>query len=152
MSKRPVVARAKELRRQLTLPEGLLWRFLRSRPGGFKFRRQHPLGPYVLDFFCREAGLAVEVDGAAHNMGDNPARDERRDVWMAAQGVRTLRIAASDVLGEMEAVMAAILLACAERAPPPRAARSPSPANAGEEQAPPPRFTRSPSPRNRGEE
>ena len=133
MSERPNVARAKELRRQLTLPEGLLWRFLRSRPGGFKFRRQHPLGPYALDFFCREAALGIEVDGAAHAMGDNPARDERRDAWLAAHGIRTLRIAASDVLGEFEAVTQAILLACAERAPPPRSARSPSPANAGEE-------------------
>jgi very-short-patch-repair endonuclease len=130
---RPITARAKQLRRDLTLPEGLLWRFLRSRPSGFKFRRQHPIGPYVLDFFCHGAGLAIEVDGMAHDMGDNPARDVRRDAWLEAQGVRTLRIAASDVLAEFEAVAKAIVLACAERAPPPRDARSPSPGNPGEE-------------------
>src|SRR5688500_6816025 len=111
--KRPSVTRAKQLRRQLTLPEGLLWHFLRSRPGGVKFRRQQPFGPYVLDFFCRETGLAVEVDGTAHNMGDNPERDLRRDEWIAEQGIRTLRIAASDVLEEMEAVTGAILQVCA---------------------------------------
>src|SRR5688572_8565709 len=130
---RPIIARAKQLRRQLTLPEGLLWQFLRTRPGGHKFRRQHPLGPYVLDFFCRGAGLAIEVDGAAHGMGDNPERDARRDAWLEGEGIRTLRIGASDVVEEMEAVTAAILQACAERAPPPRSARSPSPGNPGEE-------------------
>ena len=131
--KRPAVLRAKQLRRQLTLPEGLLWQFLRSGPGGFKFRRQHPIGPYVLDFFCREAGLAIEVDGMAHGMGGNPERDLRRDAWTAEQGIRTLRIAASDVLEEMEAVTRGILQVCGERAPPPPFRRSPSPGNPGEE-------------------
>jgi very-short-patch-repair endonuclease len=131
--RKPSAAKARRLRRQLTLPEGLLWRILRSRPGGFKFRRQHPVGPYVLDFFCFEAGLAVEVDGIAHAMGDNPQRDFRRDSWLAGQGIRTIRFAASDVLEEMEAVTRAILDACARRAPPPPVGRSPSPANAGEE-------------------
>jgi very-short-patch-repair endonuclease len=73
------VTRARQLRRQLSLPEGLLWRELRARPGGFKFRRQHPIGPYTLDFFCHRSALAVEVDGIAHEMGDNPQRDARRD-------------------------------------------------------------------------
>jgi very-short-patch-repair endonuclease len=129
----PTVIRAKQLRRQLTLPEGLLWRFLRSRPGRFKFRRQHPFGAYILDFFCFDAGLAIEVDGIAHDMGRNPERDLRRDSWLAEQGIRTIRFAASDVLEDMEAVTRAILDVCAERAPPPPAGRSPSPANAGEE-------------------
>ena len=69
----------------------------------------------------------------AHSMGDNPVRDLRRDAWTEEQGVRTLRVAASDVLGEFEAVTTAIIQACAERAPPPRDARSPSPRNRGEE-------------------
>ena len=129
----PIVARAKQLRRQLTLPEGLLWQFLRSRPGGFKFRRQHPIGPYVLDFFCTEAALAIEVDGVVHGMGDNPERDIRRDTWLEQQGIRTLRIGASDVLGEFEAVTRGILGVCSERAPTPRVARSPSPRKRGEE-------------------
>jgi very-short-patch-repair endonuclease len=109
------VRRARQLRRRLSLPEGLLWRELRARPGGFKFRRQHPVGPYTLDFFCHQAGLAIEVDGLSHEMGDNPARDERRDRWVAKQGMMMLRVTAADVLGEMEAVLRLILHLCRER-------------------------------------
>ena len=111
------VTRARRLRRQMTLPEILLWRELRARPGGFKFRHQHPFGPYTLDFFCHAAGLAIEVDGASHEMGDNPARDERRDRWVAGQGVMTFRVTAADVLGEMEAVVRMVVHLCGERSP-----------------------------------
>ena len=88
------VARARRLRRQMSLPEVLLWQQLRARPGGFKFRHQHPVGSYLLDFFCHAARLAVEVDGVSHEMGDNPARDERRDRWLAKQGILTFRVTA----------------------------------------------------------
>jgi very-short-patch-repair endonuclease len=109
------VWRARALRRAMTLPELLLWRQLRLRPGGWKFRRQHPSGPYVLDFYCDAAALAIEVDGAAHDMGGNPLRDEARDRWLAARGIRTLRIPAREVLADVEPVVTAILAACAER-------------------------------------
>ena len=111
------VWRARKLRRQLSLPEGLLWRELRARPGGFKFRHQHPLGPYTLDFFCHEAGLAIEVDGISHEMANNPARDERRNRWLAERGVMTFRVTAADVLGEMEAVLRMVVHLCRERSP-----------------------------------
>ena len=111
------VARARRLRRQMTLPEVLLWQQLRTRPGGFKFRHQHPVGPYVLDFFCHAARLAVEVDGVSHEMGNNPARDERRDRWLAELGILTFRVTASDVLGELEAVVRMVMHLCAERTP-----------------------------------
>jgi very-short-patch-repair endonuclease len=62
------------------------------------FRRQHPLGRYVLDFYCDTARLAVEVDGAHHFEGDRPERDSDRDVWCRSQGIETLRIPAADVL------------------------------------------------------
>jgi len=114
-------------------PEILLWQHLRTRPGGFKFRRQHPAGPYVLDFFCREAALAIEVDGDAHGMGENPRRDDRRDAWLAARGVATLRFLASDVLRHLDAVALHVRQTCALRAPPPPCGRSPSPAKAGED-------------------
>ena len=68
-----------------------------SRLGGLKFRRQHPFGPYVLDFYCTALRLAVEVDGLAHSTGSQPQRDRRRDNWLAEQGVRTLRLSALDV-------------------------------------------------------
>ena len=116
---------ARKLRRKLTLPEGLLWRELRKRPGGLKFRRQHPAGPFVLDFVCMQARLAIEVDGEAHNRGSNPHRDEARDEWLMNQGYRTLRIAARDVLDNLEGVIVLIVNACqplhqVSLGPPPR--------------------------------
>ena len=75
------------------------------------------MGPYTPDFFCHSAGLAVEVDGISHDMGDNPIRDERRDRWMAGQGVMTLRVTAADVLAEMDAVVRLIVHLCRERSP-----------------------------------
>jgi very-short-patch-repair endonuclease len=82
----------------MSLPEVLLWRELRRRSGGIKFRRQHPIGRYVVDFYCAEAKLGIEVDGIAHEMGDRPVRDEQRDAFIAQQGVVILRIPASDVM------------------------------------------------------
>ena len=72
-------------------PEARLWMALRKRAGGgLRFRRQHPIGPYVLDFYCDSAKLAVEVDGFAHVTGDHPERDLRRDAWLAGErSVRT---------------------------------------------------------------
>lgn len=87
----------------MSLPEVLLWKALKGRKlKGLHFRKQHPLGPYVLDFYCDAEKLAVEVDGSSHGFGDRPGRDERRDVWIAAQGVATLRIPASLVLGDVD--------------------------------------------------
>ncbi|UYY59817.1 endonuclease domain-containing protein [Sphingomonas sp. S2-65] len=96
---------AKRLRRNLSLPEALLWRELRKRPSGLKFRKQHPAGPYVLDFFCAGSHLAVEVDGEAHERGDSPVHDAARDAWLNSQGVRVCRILAADVLADMDAVV-----------------------------------------------
>ena len=91
------------LRRRLTLPEGLLWRALKGgKADGLKFRKQHPIGPYVLDFYCHDARLCVEVDGASHGFGNRPALDTRRDAWLADRGIRTLRISASLVLDEVD--------------------------------------------------
>ncbi len=91
------IEQARRLRRRMTPPEIALWQHLRTRPGGFKFRRQSPAGPYTLDFYCREAAVAIEVDGCAHGMGDNPGRYERRDSWLAAQGLLTLRFPAAEL-------------------------------------------------------
>jgi very-short-patch-repair endonuclease len=94
---------ARTLRRGLTLPEGLLWRAIKGRKlDGLHFRKQHPIGPYVLDFYCDGAKLAVEVDGQSHSFGRRPERDERRDAWLAAKGVRILRISAALVLQDVD--------------------------------------------------
>jgi len=89
----------------MTPPERLLWRRLRLlREQGVHFRRQHPIGPYVLDFYCAKSKLALEVDGVGHSMGDRPERDSRRDDWLADRGLRVYRVAAVDVLRDPDAV------------------------------------------------
>jgi very-short-patch-repair endonuclease len=112
-----VVKRSKSLRQTMTLPEVLLWNILRGRRSGARFRHQHAAGPYVMDFYCPEAALCVEVDGKAHDMGTNPARDEARDAWLAEQGIKTLRIPAEEILRDMEPVVALIREECAARSP-----------------------------------
>lgn len=90
--------RAKALRRDLTPPELILWSRLKRRmPDAPIFRRQHPLGPYILDFFCPAARLAVEVDGASHSGDVQTAHDQRRDAWLRNRGVTVYRVAASSV-------------------------------------------------------
>src|SRR6476661_1139792 len=87
----------------MSLPERLLWGQLRRKQTGLRFRKQHPAGPYVLDFYGPEAGLCIEIDGQSHDFGFR--RDELRDRWLASQGVRTLRISATDVLRNLEGVV-----------------------------------------------
>ena len=108
------MAKARTLRRQMSRPEARLWQILRTRPEGLKFRRQHPVGPYVVDFYCAGARLAVEIDGVAHEMGDNPDRDLRRDAWLSAKRIRVLRIPAADLYGDIEPAVQMILASCTE--------------------------------------
>ena len=107
-----VVIRARELRRRPSLPEGLVWRELRQRPNGLKFRRQHPVGRYVVDFYCAAARLVIEIDGQSHSMGDRPHRDERRDEWIRRQGLRVIRFDAADVMNDLASVVTVITSAC----------------------------------------
>uniref|UniRef100_B0SVZ8 DUF559 domain-containing protein n=1 Tax=Caulobacter sp. (strain K31) TaxID=366602 RepID=B0SVZ8_CAUSK len=112
------IARARELRKDMSLPERLLWAELRgSKLDGLRFRRQHPMGPYVFDFFCGAARLAVEVDDNAHEMGDQSERDAVRDAWMTERGIRTLRIPAEWVLDSVDIAVAAIRSDLAEHSP-----------------------------------
>ncbi|MBX9796257.1 endonuclease domain-containing protein [Sphingomonas sp.] len=111
------VRQSRRLRRAMTLPEILLWQALRDRPGGLKFRRQHPSGAYTLDFYCSDARLAIEVDGEAHSRSDRPARDAVRDAWFADRGIATLRLAAADVLRDLDAVVRGIVAQACARLP-----------------------------------
>jgi len=98
----------------MTLPEVLPWEQLRGdRLNGLRFRRQHAVGSYILDFYCSAA--AVEVDGTGHEHPDQDEHDKRRDSWLAQNGVRVLRIAARDILNDeaMEGVLARIAEAAA---------------------------------------
>jgi very-short-patch-repair endonuclease len=106
---------ARQLRREMTPSEIALWLALRSNESGLRFRKQKAAGEYVLDFYCAPAKLAIEVGGEAHNRGDRPQRDERRDAWLAAQGVRTLRYTARDVATNLDGVMLQITAIALER-------------------------------------
>ena len=105
----PTIRHARVLRSEMSLPEVLLWRVLRSRPGGLKFRRQHPAGPYIADFFCHDAKLIVEIYGEAHGRGDRPERDRGRGAWFTERGFDVIRIPAAEALRDMDAVIAAIV-------------------------------------------
>ena len=112
--KNETVLKARALRRNMTLPEGMLWLELRKRPGGVKFRRQHPIGNYIVDFYCPAVRLVVEVDGLSHEMGFRPERDTRRDLWLHGQGLHVTRFRAVDVLRDLNSVVLAILVAARE--------------------------------------
>ncbi|WP_371136525.1 endonuclease domain-containing protein [Novosphingobium sp.] len=111
----------------MTVPERLLWQALRQRPAGLKFRRQHPIGPYVADSCCLSARLAIEVDGMAHDAAVRAARDEVRTKFMNDNGFRVLRVSAQRVLADATATAEAIAALVASPlhrpadGPPPRA-------------------------------
>jgi len=98
---------AREMRHQPTPAEALLWQRLRNgQLNGFRFRRQHVIGPYIVDFYCRAAQLVSEVDGEVHR-GQVEA-DEIRDGELRMRGLRVLRFSNGEVLGNVEAVLEVI--------------------------------------------
>jgi very-short-patch-repair endonuclease len=120
------IQRARELRNKPTEVERFLWRHLRLRQiDGYKFRRQRPIGKYIVDFVCLEKFLVIEVDGGQHD-GEN-FYDTERDSWLRSQGFTVLRFWNHEVLSGTEEVLAVIQKALST--PPP----SSSPASAGEE-------------------
>ncbi len=109
----------------MTDAEQLLWRHLRNRQlSGFKFRRQHEIGHYIVDFACAETLLIVELDGGQH--ADQVVYDERRTLQLQAMGYRVLRFWNNDVLLDIESVLTVILDVLASPAP------HPNPLPAGE--------------------
>jgi len=121
----PEVYAARRLRKAMTLPEVLLWQRLRGKTSGIKFRRQHPIGPYVVDFFAGEAKLVIEIDGASHDARQD--YDAARSAYLTNKGLRILRVAAADVLRDPDgaaasiAALAALPLHQPAAGPPPRA-------------------------------
>ena len=115
------LAFARELRQQQTDAEQLIWRLLRDhRFLDLKFRRQHPLKPYVLDFYCCEARLAIELDGGQHNEPAQRRKDQTRSRFIQSQGIRVVRFWDHDVLLNTEAVLEAIVRAVEEIRPSPK--------------------------------
>ena len=107
---------AQRLRRTMSVPEARLWNKLRGRePGKPIFRRQHPIGPYILDFYCAKARLAIEIDGVSHDMGSRPQRDARRDAWLEKHDVTVMRIPASELTKQIDEAADAIVRMAAER-------------------------------------
>ena len=116
------------MRREPTEPEKRLWtKLIRSQLGGYKFRRQSVIGPFIADFLCPRKALIVEVDGDTHAAGSDDARDEA----LNAMGYRIIRVANHDVVQNIEGVCAAILGAL-ERAPDRWASPHPNPSPEGE--------------------
>ena len=109
-NRRNNVPAARELRRQLTPAEAVLWRALRGRRlGDAKFRRQHPVGPFVLDFCCPNERLGIELHGPIH--ASQVEHDTNRENLLEASGYRVLRFANDEVLGDLESVLERIRLA-----------------------------------------
>jgi type I restriction enzyme M protein len=100
---------ARKLRTTQTDAEKLMWGLLRNRRlADYKFRRQYPLQPYVLDFYCHERSLAIELDGGQHNTDHTRTSDDRRTCFIAKQGIRVLRFWNHEVLQDTDAVLEAI--------------------------------------------
>jgi very-short-patch-repair endonuclease/DNA modification methylase len=104
--------RRRTLRREMTEPEKQLWRALRNRQMGVKFRRQHPIGAYIADFYSRDAHLVVEIDGSTHFEPDAMEYDRQRDAYMRALGLDILRFTAQEVQENLEGVCLAIQNQC----------------------------------------
>jgi very-short-patch-repair endonuclease len=101
---------ARTLRKNQTEIEGHLWQFLRGRQlGGYKFRRQHPIGAFIVDFYCPEKKLAVELDGDQHAEPGHISYDENREAILDKEGVKVLRYWDSDVLNDTNSVLDDIL-------------------------------------------
>lgn len=92
----------------MTPPEVRLWVQLRRNAQGLRFRRQHPVGPFVLDFYCDSARLAVEVDGQQHALGQAVLHDIERDEWLALRRIRVVRLPAWLVFQDMDAALRTI--------------------------------------------
>jgi very-short-patch-repair endonuclease len=106
---------ARRLRKSMTRAEVLLWSSLRRDSFGFRFRKQHPVGPYVADFACVEAKLIVEVDGATHGTDEEIAYDMRRTQRLEAAGWRVVRVWNGDVTGNLAGVLDQISAALDEQ-------------------------------------
>jgi len=104
------ISSARGLRRQQTEPERILWNKLRSlQLDGFKFRRQHPIGEYIVDFINLERKLILEIDGGHHNEEQIQEKDEKRTKWLEGEGYRVLRFWNNDVLTNTEGVFLSII-------------------------------------------
>jgi len=100
-----IFSQAKTLRKQQTFAEEILWHYLRTKPYGFKFRRQHPYSIYVLDFYCYSLKLVIEVDGSIHNLEEVKQKDKSRQKQLESEGLIFLRILNEEIIKTPEKVI-----------------------------------------------
>ncbi len=109
---------ASYLRKNATDCECILWRHLRNRKfATYKFRRQHPIDPYVLDFYCPALKLAIELDGSGHDSRLRETHDKTREKFLTAQGIAVVRFWNHQIREELDSVLEPIWLALENRAP-----------------------------------
>ena len=99
---------ARSMRKQPTDAEALLWRRLRGKQLGVRFRRQHPVAGYIVDFYCADARLVIELDGGGHAEAKQRDYDQRRSEVLERHGLRVLRLWNPEVVGSLEAVLEVI--------------------------------------------
>ncbi len=107
----PLLQHAREMRHPQTPAEATLWRALRDRRLKYKFRRQHPIDKFITDFYCAEAKLCIEVDGASHLAAEQKEYDAARTAYLEEQGYKVIRFTNSDVRYSLAAVVDAIVRA-----------------------------------------
>jgi very-short-patch-repair endonuclease len=110
-----VLQRSRDFRHPLTSAEAKVWQAVRNRQLGFKFRRQHPMGRFITDFYCAEARLVIEIDGDTHAAPDQAAYDSARTAWLEERGYKVVRFQAWEVDRNLEGVLEAIRRACEAR-------------------------------------
>jgi imidazole glycerol-phosphate synthase subunit HisF len=99
---------ARQLRKNMTEAEKLLWNYLKDNPKGFKFRRQHPLSIYIADFYCYKAKLVIEVDGNIHNEEEVKRNDEARQQYIEQNGLTVVRFTNKEVFSNIDEVLKTI--------------------------------------------
>jgi very-short-patch-repair endonuclease len=114
-----LVDRARELRQRMTRAEAALWQALRRKPWGIKFRRQHPVGAYILDFYCNSASLAIEIDGSYHEGTEQMEADTSRSLALRDRSIHIVRFTNDEVLADLPRVLEAIRREVAARTPSP---------------------------------
>jgi very-short-patch-repair endonuclease len=114
MSMKALTDICRQFRKEPTPAELVLWSRLRNKQIGYKFRRQHPIYPFVVDFYCSKVNLIVEVDGPIHINPDNQSKDKDREKILESTCNNILRVTNDDVLNNLEAVINLIKVTCDE--------------------------------------
>ena len=96
---------AKELRKNMTNAEKTLWNYLKVKPNGYKFRRQHPLGIYIADFYCHKLKLVIELDGTIHDNEEVKMNDEVRQKLIQEDGLTVMRFKNEEVMNSIENIL-----------------------------------------------